>query len=295
MDCKVLEERIRSGFSQWTRVQSRSPGVCTVTLPFWDDSGDPFRLTVSVENGRVLVDDAGSVAGLLFSLDQHEEGTPAFKLLEDLERSHQFEVDFDEGLIKLSVAEDDLYKGLSRMAKLVFSLHTVVPHMRVVRRRTSSLGPRLRSKIVRRYRELEILDQVERNHEVESSAGPNWTVDFHWLVGSNGFPHGVNVVAADLGVADPLAKAHRIVSLSVDLGDRLRRGADQLRVVFETGNDNPLSVEAGQFLRFHSDRLTYDVFDLQIADDASRFYEVSVRELTRSIEESWRTLMVPQC
>lgn len=127
MDCQRLKERIHGGFSDWTKVIPLDSGECLVRLPFWDNEGDPIELTVAVEAGRATIDDAGSIAGLLFSLGQDDEDSSAFKLLKDLGRTHGLEIDFDEGLVRVSVEESNLYDGIAEMAKVVLTMHTVTP------------------------------------------------------------------------------------------------------------------------------------------------------------------------
>ena len=127
MDYQRLEASIQGGFSYWTKVIPLDSGECLVRLPFWDGEGDPIELTVSVEAGCATIDDAGSIAGMLFSLGQDDQDTQAFKLLKDLERTHGLEIDFDEGLVRVSVEESKLYDGIAEMAKVVLAMHTVVP------------------------------------------------------------------------------------------------------------------------------------------------------------------------
>lgn len=280
MDCELLLDRIHSGFSRWAQVRALSSGQCVFRLPFWDSMGDPVELGIVTEGDQITINDAGSIAGLLFSLDQHEEGSPSFKLVEDLERAHGLKIDYQKGLVTLSVREDSLYDGIAEMSKVVLAMHTVVPHIRVAKRRRKSSGPRLTSKIALQYKDLEILDHVERGYQIEGAKGPTWTVDFHWSVRRNGDSHGVNVIAADLGVADPLVKANRIVALSVDTGARHARGDDHLRVVIETGDNGSASGEAVDFLRSYSDELGYVMFDLSVESESSEFYAMSVREVT---------------
>ena len=287
MDCNALEETIRSGFSEWTKVYTLKSGECLVRLPFWDGAGDPIELSVAVKDGCATIDDAGSVAGLLFSLGQNVEGTPGFRLLEHLRHAHGLELDFDQGLLKLSVAEDRLYDGVAEMTKVILALHTAVPHMPVSPRRERSFGPRLKSKIVRRYRDMKILDMVERSYLLDGATVSGWPVDFRWSIGSNGNRHAVNVVAADLAVAQPLEKAHKIAALSVDTQMQDRGRIDQLRVVFESQAENTQAEEATEFLRFHSKKLEYHVFDLGERTEFDDFFSTSLQEITRETPEEW--------
>lgn len=292
MDCKKIEASIQNGFSSWTRVTSLESGGCIVRLPFWDGAGDPIDLTVVIDAGWATIDDAGSIAGLLFSLGLDEVSSPAFKLLNNLRRTHDLEIDFDNGLVKICVREDRIYAGIAEMAKVVLAMHTVVPHIRVSPRRISSFGPRIKSKIARRYRELKILELVHRSFRLPSSTGPDWPIDYHWTVGSNGNSYAVNVITADLFVAEPFAKVYKIAAMSVDTRGQHKSGNGRLRVVIESHDENDQSLEAADFLRCHSTELNYHVFDLRQESERSKFYDSSVKELTTDIPESWAELLL---
>lgn len=290
MDCQKIEASIREGFSLWTKVSSLGSGECLIRLPFWDGEGDPLELTATIKSGRATIDDAGSIAGLLFSLGQDEQSTPAFKLLDNLRRAYSFEIDFNEGVVRLSVPEGHLYDGIAEMAKVVIAMHTVTPHIRSRPRRRGSYGYRVKTKILSRYRELEILDRVERSHTLAGATVSDWPIDFRWTVGANGSTSAVNVVAADLRIAEPFAKADRIVALSVDTWKQHQLDGDQLRIAIESQDENDLSLEAAEFLRHHSGKLGYRIFDLQNKEESSEFYALSVKEITTRFPEPWSEL-----
>lgn len=103
-----------------------------VQMPFYDSTGDPIRVTMHVEeDNTVRMDDAGAVAGLLFSLGQDGEHTPAFKLVTDLARAHGLEIDFDEGLLTVSAEPDQITETLVGLTKVVITILTAAPHMRI--------------------------------------------------------------------------------------------------------------------------------------------------------------------
>ena len=296
MDCQVLKERLQNGLSNWTEVRPLRDGQCLVVLPFWDNSGDPISVCVSIREGLAMVDDGGAVAGLLFSLGQHEETTPGFKLLESLQRSHGLELDFGEGLVRLTVNESDIYDGVAEMAKVVMAMLTVAPHMREHQRNARSYGPRLRSKIAQRYQQMKVLSLVERHHRIDGAKVEGWPIDFRWPIGSNGQPKSVHVVAADLAVAEPMNKAQKVVSLSLDTRAQRERAQDQLRVVIETGANDTASMEAGEFLRFYGDSLAYELFDLGITNESSNFFRMSEEEIIGHASARWRdTMQVNGC
>ena len=291
MNCQTIEASIRDGFSEWTSVTPLNSDECLVRLPFWDGAGDPIELSVTTDSGRALIDDAGSVAGLFFSLGQDDQATPAFKLLEDLQQTHGFEIDFDNGVITLSVAEENLFDGVAEMAKVVLAMNTVVPHIRVAPRRVGSFGPRLRSRISRRYRQLKILDMVQRSYPLAGATVSDWPVDFHWSVRRNGSSYEVNVVAADLTVSEPLVKAHKVASLSLDTREQHQHGKGRLRVVIESQDNHSESLVAAEFLRVHSNELDYRLFDLGRPDENSDFYSSSAEELLTSVPKQWAEIM----
>ena len=147
MDCEKTLELIRTKLGEGTHLRKFTDRECLIRLPFWDNVGDPIEISVSTDGVRATIDDAGAIAGILFSLGQHTQDTPAFKLLMNLERAHGLEVDFNEGLLKVSVPDKDLYYGVAELTKIVLALHTVTPHIRVAPRRMKSLGgKRLRFK-----------------------------------------------------------------------------------------------------------------------------------------------------
>ena len=292
MNCRWLEESIGRGFSEWSKVRSLDSGECLVRLPFWDGEGDPIELTVAVEEGRAAINDTGSIAGILFSLGQDHQGTPAFKLLEDLAKAHNLEINFDDGLVKLSIPEADIYAGIAEMAKVVLTMKTVVPHIRQSQRRQRSFGPRLRTKVARQYRNLEVFDLIQKSYQLDGATVSGWPIDFRWSVGHNGSSYAVDVVTADLSVSEPFAKPQKIVSLSLDTRQLHQPRNGRLRVVTESQTDNDQAIEALDFLRFHSSELDYHVFDLREHDESAEFYNSSVMEITTNVPKPWAELML---
>ena len=290
MNDQVTVELLHEKFQEEVQVRVLPNEDCVVRVPFGDSIGDSIELTVVSDGDQVKIHDGGNISGLLFSLGQHVEGTPAFKLLMDLERAHGLEVDFNEGLVKVSVPKHALYDGIAELATVVMALHTVVPHIRVAPRRMKALGrPRLKSKIKNIYRERKILELVESDFYVDGTTVSNWPVDFHWLVQTNGHLQEVDVVATDLTVANPLEKAQRVAAFSVDTQGRHEDGG-VLRVMVDTPQGNTQATEAANFLRYHGDHLGYRVFDYGNFDERAQFFDVAVGELTGQAGEAWRQI-----
>ena len=290
MKCEEIEEIVRKELGESIRVSAFTDQACLIRLPFWDNYGDPIEMTVASDGSQTIIDDGGAIAALLFSLGQHTSDTPMYKLLRNLEQTHGFELDFNEGLIRISVPDRDIYDGIAELTKIVLSLHTVAPHIRVAPRRIRPLGGRrLKTRIREGYRSLGIFELVETDSELDG-ATIRWPVDFHWSVGiEEEESYNVYVLATDLNVAEPLQRAQSITAFSMDALPT--RHQDGLRIVMEAPKDNVLATEAARFLRHHSQHLQYKVFDFGLESERSDFFDISEVELLGDAGAPWRKLM----
>lgn len=260
-----------------------------IRTPFWDHAGDPISVTVRITNGTVDMDDGGAIAGQLFSLGQHTQDTPGFKLLSSLADAYDLELDFNTGHVRQSSKIDDFVEGMVDFTKVIITMLTASPFVRVSPRRMPALGPRLRKRIRETYQEQKVLDLVEPDHVIQGSIVKDWSVDFRWQTGSNGSATNVFVIAADLDVREPLSKAERISALALDT--QSARNKNNLRVVFDTHGSGSEAKTAANFITEHSGILGYEVFDF--GDDVARhaFIEKSIHELLGSEGEHWRALL----
>ena len=134
MNAEKLKQEILRGFIDLTEVTQTDPHECQVRLPFYDSAGDPFELSVYSDENRTTVDDAGSIAGLLFSLNQTEDGDPPFELLKSLASAHNLYVNYEDGLVQLQASDHNVYDAVAELAKVVITLHTAAAHIRRPRR-----------------------------------------------------------------------------------------------------------------------------------------------------------------
>lgn len=124
-----VRDEIRTGLSLAATVREIDTGEYLVGLPFCDSGGDPIELTADARHELPIVDDGGAIAGLLFSLGQHEEGSPGYRLVMQLAEAHDLRVDFDRGLV-WAVFRESLYETVAEVAKVVISVFTVLHHIR---------------------------------------------------------------------------------------------------------------------------------------------------------------------
>ena len=122
---------IRAGFPAHISLVKFKDNEHLIRLPFFDPTGDPIQVTITTQNQLVRIDDAGAVAGLLFSPGHHEEHTTAFKLVTDLARAHDLEIDFNEGTISISTTPEHITEALWILTTVIITVLSAVPHLRV--------------------------------------------------------------------------------------------------------------------------------------------------------------------
>ena len=113
-----------------TSVKQEGPTDFILRMPFYDNEGDPIDLSVTTEGHHATVDDAGRIAGILFSLDEHTDDGPGYQLLQKLAQAHGLERNCDNGLVKLNAWQDRLCDIVAEMTKVVITMQTALPHIR---------------------------------------------------------------------------------------------------------------------------------------------------------------------
>ena len=287
MTTEQLTVSLRRRFAEGLSVVHLSDDDWMIQTPLIDSSGDPINIAVSRRDGSFSFDDTGAIAGHLFSLGQHTQDTPAFKLLSDLAKAYSLAIDFDEGVVRASSDFNGSLDAFVDLTKVVVTMLTSTAHMRIRPRRLRILGPRLRSRIRREYQRVKILALVEPDYELPGMI-EKWPIDFHWQVSGDDHDgrRNVYVVAADLNVLEPLRKAERLSALAIDTREMARR--NHLRVVIDTHGENSETSRAAQFIRQYSDSLGYRVFDFGDADQQRSFVNLSAEELLGPAGSHWR-------
>ena len=125
----LIQGYIRQEILRWTSVQPNGPEGHPLRLPFWDNLGDPVEPGVAQDRNGFTIDDGGTIAGILFSLNVHLEGSPAFSLLEKLCAAHRLEIDSGQGCVKTSVTQEDLYDGITEVARVILTMDSAAPHL----------------------------------------------------------------------------------------------------------------------------------------------------------------------
>ena len=293
-DCADLKEQLIRHLASRVDVAPTRDGGCAIRTPFLDGDGDPIHVIVNQKGDCFRIDDTSTIAGHLFTLGQHMLNTPAFKLLQDVANSYGAELDYDQGAVILNAKGDRLLDGVMDLAKVVVTMVTVTPFIRVAPNRIKHrAGSRLRTRIKREYESRKIMALVEDSYELRGASGVSWPVDFHWWTDhpvdnttqqpvSVAQQH-VYVVTANLDVQEPMAKANHLATLALD-AQRQSQG-DDLRVVVE--HPRSRGKEALSLLRTHSERLAFQVYDFDVTDERESFVAQSVKEITEN-SQTWQ-------
>jgi len=285
--CEELKELVQSLFLNGIKVQALKDDKCLLQIPFYDSDGDPIRIFVLKTEDSVTLNDAGAIAGNLFSLGQHTQDTPAFKLLCNLMKAYGLHIDFNNGLITTTVVDErQMSDAVVDFSKVILTMLTAIPHIRVEPHRLKPLGQRLKAKIKVQYGQANILDLVEHDILLPGETVGRWPIDFHWWIKQNGQIEQVYVVTVDLDVQESLGKAAKVTALALDI----QRNAtyDKLRIVIDSHGENSNASVAGSLVKQYGDRLKYKVYDFEKEDERLVFVKQSVNEITSEMGEPWR-------
>lgn len=284
--CEELEEQVKKFLADGVKVRPIKDDGCLLQIPYRDSDGDPIRVAVYESGDSITLHDAGVIAGNLFTLGQHTQDTPAFKLLRSLEKAYGLKLDFDNGRVTTTVARNQIGDALMDFSKVILTMVTAIPHIRVGPHRLKPLGQRLRAKIKGRYKEANILDLVEHDYSLSGETVESWPIDFHWWVERDDSVEHVYVVAVDLDVIEALVKAAKVTTLALDA--RRSFTNDKLRIVLDSHGENSNASIATSLMKKHSEKLQYKVYDFGQDDERQAFIKQSVDEITGELGEPWR-------
>ena len=254
-------------------------------VPWGDQHGDPLGFSIARQGTRISIEDGGAVAGLLFTLELDEVGSPAFTLLSSLAQRYGLVIDYDLGVLRSNCSIGEIPYALPEFMRVVVTLLTASPHLPQKQQRRS-MGPRLRRRIRDEYKERAIDSYVEQHGQIHGVSDAQWPTDFYWQLDFEGHSKNVYVLAADLNIKDPLSRASRISGLAVDTLE-VRHG-DDLRVVIDSATDKVEVAQAVDFICRHSSTLDYEVYDFADKTARKSFLGMAQDEILGVQGREWR-------
>ena len=236
-------------------------------VPFGDQYGDPFWITVDCQGQGVTLSDGGVVAGELFSLGLDDVRSTAFKILSSLAGRHDLVIDVDHGLVKASCPLNRLGDTLPGFVRVLLAILTVAPHLETKTNVRRVLGPRLRRRVRDSCEELGVLGLIRRDGYLRGVRNHYWPIDFQWPIHSDPQVQNVSILTADLNIRNPIQKASKVSMIAIDT--KSGRTDHNLRVVIDS--DTLIEEEAlfaADLIEEHAGALEYSVIDY--GDEAGR-------------------------
>lgn len=251
-------------------------GAYKIIFPFTDYMNDTVEIYASLEDDLIHLSDMGHTAGLLFSLGQHAEDTPAHQLVKNLSRAYNINVNYDRGILSQNIPVTDDMSGMLDFVKVVLSLQTAIPELRQYKV-TKSRRSRLATRLAKDVQQLSMPTYVERQVEV-SGKHLKWVINYKYAQRK---PEDVDIllVAADLGLRDPRIKVEHVLTMALDLMELDYRY--DLRVVYETNgsrNDSPAQA-AAQLIEDSQPRLNYKAYNYGDLNKKGEWMNLTLQEL----------------
>ena len=129
MNTEDLRQTILKEIHRLTQVRPQGDNRFEVRMPFYDTMGDPVNVGLTTQGDNITVDDAGTIAGLLFSQGHHTDDSPGFSLMLDLAQAHRLELNFNEGVVSLQAPRSETYDTIAEMTKVIITMQTALPHL----------------------------------------------------------------------------------------------------------------------------------------------------------------------
>jgi hypothetical protein len=268
---------LQVNLSEQTQIISRNGGV-KVVLPFSDYAGDPVEILVDLHDNCVSVNDLGHVAGILFTLDQHTEHTPAHQLVKNLAETYHITMDYDQGVLRQDIDIQNGTEDIFNFFKVLIALQTVIPELR--QQKKKGIGrSRLAVRLGKEIKPLKLPHHsIQKQVEIPGKH-LNWVINYKYPLKRGEDWIDVLVVATDLGFKDPLAKAEHVITLATDLSEL--NGRKDLRIVYEV-QDNEIYSDAWRaagLIEGSKDKLNYKVYNFANQKQHGDLLSLTVQEL----------------
>jgi hypothetical protein len=255
-------------------------GRVIMQLPFTNYKGEPIEIeAITKDDGSIVLDDLGVVAGFLFELNEYTEGALGHLLIRSLADFYGFTMHYDEGIISGQVSATEEVGKLLDFMKVITSVETVLPF--ISRPHKKKEGRRRLSAVLGKdIAQLHLPLRVEKQAKVEGKH-ETWDVNYKYVREKDNTD--VLILTADLGLSDPKERAAHVVTLASDLLDKEVRASlrRELRVVYSSnGNGSTPTKRAANIIDDYQSRVGYRAFNYADVRDKSLFTNLTIRDLS---------------
>jgi len=276
-----IKELLRSSICDRIYIQEYEYGrQYIVCLPFTNNLGDEIDIGITLVDDKLILDDLGRIAGLLFSLDQHKPDTPGLRLVKTLSEEYKINMDFNYGLITKEIERNNS-QDITDYIKVILAINTVLPKLRYQKPERKG-RKKLAVKLSRDIKQLQMPMHVDRHTKVEGKHF-SWPIDYKYKWKFQDEEKYVLIVTADLWGKEPQSKASQVISLATDL--HTHNGLYDLRVLFELNGPRPdsQSYRAAQFIIDQQTDLKYKAYNYANMEQKQEFMSTTLMELLPKI------------
>ena len=228
MNCERLKAIIDGQFSEWMAVKPHKMAdgseAYRVTMPLTEPNGDAITVYLTESNGRLLVEDGGHIAGLLFELSHGKPTQEHWNIIERELYYSGMKKNTATGIVYAEADESSLRYWMTELAQLIAVLPHLLPKTPVpwgysLAEKNSTDLPKTVSEVSEKLDKCGFTDAIQFNETISGQTGIKRKVDFVYTVGQSGFgiEKAVYILAFDLNVKYPLAKASRKLVIASDL------------------------------------------------------------------------------
>jgi hypothetical protein len=279
MDAEELSSHLKSIIVK--KIEATTVGNrIIIQLPFNNYKGDPIEIEATTkDDGNIVVDDLGFIAGFLFELNEYAEGASGHLLAKSLADSYGLLMQYDDGVISKEVSVTTEIEKLLNFIKVITSIETVLPFIRKPRKKKEGRR-RLSTILGKDISQLHLPMRVEKQARVEGKH-ETWDITYKYTREEDNTD--ILIFTADLGLSQPKERAAHVVTLASDLLDKeiktsLRR---ELRVVYSlNGNGSTPTKRAANIIDDYQERMGYRAFNYADLQDKSLFTNLTIQDLS---------------
>jgi len=279
MDAEELSNRLKYAILDKLEIATIGNKII-IQLPFTNYKGEPIEIEVIPgDDGNIVLDDLGLIAGFLFELNEYTEGALGHLLTKSLTDSYGLIMHYDEGVISGQVSVTEEVGKLLNFIKVITSIETVLPFISKPHKKKEG-RKRLSAVLGRDIAQLRLPLRVEKQAKVEGKH-EIWDITYKYTRKEDNTD--ILIFAADLGLSEPKEKAAHVVTLAGDLMDKeiitnLRR---ELRVVYSLNGDGSTPTKrAANIIDDYQNRMGYKAFNYADLRDKSLFTTLTISDLS---------------
>lgn len=275
MNCDQLEHSLIEYLTANTRVLSNEH-ACRVETPLREVNGDAVNIFVEERDGRLMVHDGGHIAGTFFEAGPAGASAADKRLLDNLVKESSLEVDSNNGIVFAMAETSSLNYWMFEVARTVLIASSAIPAAAPRRRRRRRLGPRIAQQIVERLMAEGMMSVIKPGMNVRGVTEQERYVDLSYTIAADPRRQEADttvfILAMDLDVANPIAKANHGLVVATDLS-RAAIGNNQIdvRIVHSVGTANGHSERAKKLIQVAAGKHLLTDYSWDDPEDQARF------------------------